>query len=248
MATKKKKAAEKTEESSSSHPDSDSSGDAGSDAGEKKASAAADKAEEKPVEEPKKLVLEPLRAEFKPHDSYPPITAAETVEYCPIDGLPPDFCQYGPLWEKAKPWCMEHYPHYYPELSGVSLEDAKKKAAEATAKSKIKELPGGKKKAEAAPEVTVKKLTRGGRKCIVCVSGLESFGVKLDAAAKLFKKKFACGASVVKGENGLPDMVELQGDFEQEVIDLICAEWKEVPRDRCMILDGGTKKKGKSGR
>ena len=36
------------------------------------------------------------------------------------------------------------------------------------------------------------------------------FGVKLDAVAKLFKKKFACGSSVVKGENGAPDTVDVQ--------------------------------------
>merc|ERR1712048_1409105 len=114
-------------------------------------------------------------------------------------------------WDKCKPVCMEKFPHYYPELcSAENLDEAKKKAAEATEKSKVKELPGGKKKREASPSVTIKKLSRGGRKCVTSVAGLDGFGVKLDDAAKLFKKKFACGCSVVAGENGAQDSVDIQ--------------------------------------
>merc|ERR1712079_106740 len=161
-----------------------------------------------PVENVEKAGIEeskkPIVIEFQPHDSYPPIEGKEEIEYCPICGLPPDFCQYGPSWEKCKPWCMEHYPQYYPELSGVSLEDAKKSAQEATERGKEKILPGGKKKRESSPRVKIRKLTRSGRKCVTSVTGLELFDVKLDAVAKLFKKKFSCGCSVVKGENGVP--------------------------------------------
>jgi len=201
--------------------------------------AESEKKEEKP--KPK-----PFSVPFRPHTEDPPMEAAVIVEYCPIDGLPPDFCQYGPSWEKSKPWCLEHYPQYYPELSGVSLEDAKKVAEAAEDKSKEKLLPGGKKKREASPRVTIKKLSRGGRKCVTTVTGLDGFGVKLDAAAKLFKKKFACGSSVVKGDNGQPDFIEIQGDFEEEVIDVVQGEYKDVERKKFIIAEGGTKKKGKS--
>lgn len=182
---------------------------------------------------------------FKPHDSYPEITGAEKVEYCEIDGLPPDFCQFGPAWDKAKPVCMEKFAHFYPELVGASLEDAKKGAAQAAEKSKVKELPGGKKKREASPSVTLKRLSRGGRKCVTVVCGLESFGVKLEPLAKIFKKKFACGVSVVKAEvAGQGDNVEIQGDFEDEVIEIICKEHKEIPKSKIAVLAEGTKKKG----
>merc|ERR1719229_1416694 len=113
----------------------------------------------------------------------------------------------------SKPWCMENAPHYYPELSGVSLDAAKKSAEAAQEKGKEKLLPGGKKKREASPHITIKKLSRGGRKCVTSVTGLESFGVKLEPMAKLFKKKFSCGASVVKGDAGQPDTVDIQGNF-----------------------------------
>eukprot|EP00931_Biecheleriopsis_adriatica_P104308 TRINITY_DN78990_c0_g1_i1.p1 TRINITY_DN78990_c0_g1~~TRINITY_DN78990_c0_g1_i1.p1 ORF type:complete len:260 (-),score=109.13 TRINITY_DN78990_c0_g1_i1:73-852(-) len=203
--------------------------------------------EEKKAEEAPKKPPEPYRAVWRPHDDFPPIEKAEDVFYCPVPecGLPPDFCQYGPCWEKCKPWCLENVPHYYPELSGVSLEDAKKSAEAAKEKSKEKLLPGGKKKREKSPGVSIKKLSRGGRKCVTSVAGLDTFGVKLDDVAKLFKKKFACGCAVVKGENTAPDTVDIQGDFEDEVIDIILAEWKDVPREKITVLDGATKKKGK---
>lgn len=186
-----------------------------------------------------------FRMEFKMHNSYEPMESAVTVTYCPICSLPPDFCQYGPVWEKCKPWCLENAPHYYPELSGVSLEDAKKKAEEINEKAKEKLLPGGKVKRAKSPHVTIRKLNRGGRKCVTSVAGLDLFSIKLDDVAKLFKKKFACGCAVVKGENTLPDTVDIQGDFEDEVIDIIAAEWKQVPTDKISVLDAGNKKKGK---
>lgn len=183
--------------------------------------------------------------EYRPHTDFPPMRAPQVVRYCPTCGLPPDFCRYGPSWERCKPWCLENYPEYFPDLAGASLDDAKKSAQAVVEKQKVKELPGGKMKRAKSPEVTIKKLTRGGRKCVTTVGGLDGFGVKLDAVAKLFKKKFACGAAVVKGEAGAEDAVEIQGDFGPEVVDVICDEYKTVPRQKFSIVDGGTKKKGK---
>lgn len=267
----KKKPVKKEEISSS---DSDSSSSSSSGAEEKpvpkkkalgkakaKAEAAAEGAEEKeapakegeeaaaeksPSEEEKKAAVfePPPRAVFKPHTDYPEITAAEELEYCPTCGLPPDFCQYGPSWAKCQPWCMEKYPHYYPELSGLSLDDAKKKAQEAADKTKVKELPGGKKKRDASPGCSIKMLSRGGRKCVTSVAGLDLFGVKLDDAAKKFKKKFSCGASVVQQDNGQGTTVDIQGDFGVEVTIIMTEEWG-IPEAKIENIDGGTKKKGK---
>lgn len=214
---------------------------------EKKA-APEEASEPKASEDPAPAKAEaPSAPEFKPHDSYPPISKAEVVEYCPVCGLPPDFCQHGTCWDKCKPVCMEKFPQYYPELAGASLADAKKTAEEAAEQAKIKELPGGKKKREKSPEITIKKLTRSGRKCVTSVQGLEGFDVKLESAAKIFKKKFSCGASVVGGDGGLPETVDIQGDFEEEVVACICKEFPAVKRDKICFVEGGTKKKaGKS--
>ena len=63
-----------------------------------------------------------------------------------------------------------------------------------------KKLPGGKtkKKEKNAKAVTITRSTRNRRKMITTVSGLHYFDVKNAEAAKLFGKKFACGASVSK--------------------------------------------------
>ena len=47
-------------------------------------------------------------------------------------------------------------------------------------------------------QVVLERNTRNKKKCITTISGLESFGVKLQEAAKLFGKKFASGASITK--------------------------------------------------
>jgi len=176
---------------------------------------------------------------FKGHEEYPEISSAATVEYCPVCGLPPDFCIWGPSWDKCKPVCMEKFPYYYPELAGVDLGAAKEKAQAAEEKAKVKELPGGKKTRAKSPEVLIRKMTRGGRKCVTSIQGLEAFGVKPEAAAKLFKKKFACGSAPVKGEQGQPDTVDIQGDFEDEVIQLIVENFKEVPKKKISVVEGG---------
>lgn len=225
-------------------PAEDEESDSGSE--EEESSEEEKAAPEKKVDEPKKPVG-PLVVVFKAHDSYPEIKKEEKVVYCPICGLPPDFCQYGVSWAKCKPSCIEKFPQYYPELAGINLDEAKDTAAAAAEKGKVKEKPGGKKVREASPHVTVKKLTRGGRKCVTMIVGLDGFGVNLDAAAKKFKKKFACGCAVVKGEAGHPDSVDVQGDIADtgDPVDLICDEFRSVPREKVTIEAGGTKKKGK---
>jgi translation initiation factor 1 (eIF-1/SUI1) len=54
--------------------------------------------------------------------------------------------------------------------------------------------------AKKGPKVMVSRLSRGKRKFLTLVSGLEAFGVVPKDACSIFKKKFACGVSQVKGE------------------------------------------------
>jgi|ERR1711974_176377 len=114
---------------------------------------------------------------------------------------------------------LVNYPQYYPELAGLSLEDIEKKAAtkkaELDKKAATKEMPGGKKAKKQTVGVVVKTQKRQGRKMTTTVTGLETFGIKLDEAAKKFKKKFACGSAVQKAP-GQPDCVEIQGDPDQD--------------------------------
>jgi hypothetical protein len=57
--------------------------------------------------------------------------------------------------------------------------------------------------------VVLESHTRNKKKCVTTVTGLEGFGVKLSEAAKLFGKKFACGASVVKNATGT-EQIDMQ--------------------------------------
>jgi translation initiation factor 1 (eIF-1/SUI1) len=50
---------------------------------------------------------------------------------------------------------------------------------------------------------------RQGRKMVTTVSGLEMFDVKLEDAAKKFKKKFACGSAVQKASHAGITLVRL---------------------------------------
>jgi len=188
----------------------------------------------------------PPPPEFKAHTDYPPMKCAVVVQYSPHSGLPPDFCQYGPTWDKCKPWCMENFPQYYPELSGVSLEDAKKTAEDASEKSKEKLLPGGKKKRDASPHISIRLLTRGGRKCCTTVTGLDGFGVNMEDAAKKWKKKFACGCSVVKDNAGC-DIIEIQGDVVSggDLENTLCDQFPDITPAKISVMDSATKKKGK---
>ncbi|CAN6563796.1 unnamed protein product [Malus baccata var. baccata] len=136
------------------------------------------------------------------------------VLYCAMCSLPAEYCEFGPDFEKCKPWLIQNAPDLYPDL--VKEANAKETdkvanqlqstgissgggdgAASSAPKEEVKRLPGGKIKKK-KQEVTIEKVTRNKRKSITTVKGLELFGVKLSDASKKLGKKFATGASVVK--------------------------------------------------
>ena len=61
------------------------------------------------------------------------------------------------------------------------------------------------------------------------------------AAAKLFGKKFACGSAFQKGKNGLPDQIEIQGNFMEELPSFLLDKFK-IELDSIQLIEG--KKKG----
>merc|ERR1711862_148112 len=56
--------------------------------------------------------------------------------------------------------------------------------------------------------------------------GLKTFGIDLKVASKFFGQKFACGASIT-GD----DEIVIQGDFKDDLFDLIPEKWSEVDED-----------------
>jgi density-regulated protein DRP1 len=90
---------------------------------------------------------------------------------------------------------------------------------------------------EAQVVISVNK--RNKRKFLTVVAGLDAFGVKLADAAKACGKKFASGASVVKG-TGTPDTVEIQGDHKESLAELVAGLFG-VPKSVIYYLDDGKK-------
>eukprot|EP00389_Voromonas_pontica_P003026 GDKH01004479.1.p1 GENE.GDKH01004479.1~~GDKH01004479.1.p1 ORF type:complete len:250 (+),score=47.39 GDKH01004479.1:159-908(+) len=178
----------------------------------------------------------PPPTEFQ-HDANPTIDGYTEIEYCTVCGFPRDFCEFGPCWERCRASTLAACPQYYSHLSKEEIDRLIETAVDAPASTTAAPVVGGKKKkAEDELKVTIKLEARKGKKTITKVTGLERFGVKLDKAAKALAKKFACGASVVKGVPGHPDSIEIQGDVAIELDEAFGKEFPEVPRDKVANL------------
>ncbi|KAK5825000.1 hypothetical protein PVK06_019802 [Gossypium arboreum] len=173
------------------------------------------------------------------------------VLYCPICSLPAEYCEFGPDFEKCKPWLISNAPDLYPHLLKEANEKEGEKVSEqlqsvgiscaaegaassappgSTVSSKqedVKRLPGGKIKKKEKQEVVIEKVVRNRRKCITIVKGLDLFGIKLSDASKKLGKKFATGASVVKGPTD-KEQIDVQGDISYDIVEYITETWPAV--------------------
>ncbi|KAH0970717.1 hypothetical protein GBA52_022873 [Prunus armeniaca] len=105
------------------------------------------------------------------------------VLYCAVCSLPAEYCEFGPDFEKCKPWLIQNAPDLYPDL--------------------------------------VK-------------------GVKLSDASKKLGKKFATGASVVKGPTE-KDQIDVQGDIAYDIVEFITDTWPDVPEAAIFFIEDGRK-------
>lgn len=113
-------------------------------------------------------------------------------------------------------------------------------AAAGAAAAPSPEKKSGKKKKGGKPEVVLERNTRNKKKCITTISGLDAFGVKLGEASKLFGKKFASGASVVKNAEG-KEHIDVQGDFLDQAAELIIKQFKEVKKGDVYYIESKKK-------
>ncbi|KAB1668827.1 hypothetical protein Goshw_027784 [Gossypium schwendimanii] len=186
------------------------------------------------------------------------------VLYCPICSLPAEYCEFGPDFEKCKPWLISNAPDLYPhllkeanekegekvseQLQSVGISSAAEGAASSappgsTVSSKqedVKRLPGGKIKKKEKQEVVIEKVVRNRRKCITIVKGLDLFGIKLSDASKKLGKKFATGASVVKGPTD-KEQIDVQGDISYDIVEYITETWPAVPETAIFFIEDGKK-------
>ncbi|KAK7411935.1 hypothetical protein VNO78_03379 [Psophocarpus tetragonolobus] len=179
------------------------------------------------------------------------------VLYCGVCSLPPEYCEFGSDFEKCKPWLIQNVPDLYPDLlKEANVKDADKvadklqntgisgagdgAASSAPKQEEVKRLPGGKIKKKEKQEVVIEKVVRNKRKCITTVKGLELFGVKLSDASKKLGKKFATGASVVKGPTE-KEQIDVQGDIAYDVVEFITDTWPDVPETAIFFIEDGRK-------
>ncbi|KAG6413873.1 hypothetical protein SASPL_126588 [Salvia splendens] len=171
------------------------------------------------------------------------------VLYCGVCSLPAEFCEFGPDFQKCKPWLIQNAPQLYPDLikdagekDGLSdqLQSTSISDGSLKPKEEVKRLPGGKIKKKDKQEVIIEKMTRNKRKCITTVKGLELFGVKLNDASKKLGKKFATGASVVKGPTE-KEQIDVQGDISYDLVEFIIDTWPDVPETAIFFIEDGKK-------
>ncbi|KAL4296370.1 hypothetical protein GQ457_12G021190 [Hibiscus cannabinus] len=186
------------------------------------------------------------------------------VLYCTICSLPAEYCEFGPDFEKCKPWLINNAPELYPHLLKEANEKEAEKVSEQlqsigvsssadgaassarpvnTSSSKqedVKRLPGGKIKKKEKQEVVIEKVVRNRRKCITIVKGLDLFGIKLSDASKKLGKKFATGASVVKGPTE-KEQIDVQGDISYDIVEYITETWPAVPETAIFFIEDGKK-------
>ncbi|KAB0365987.1 hypothetical protein FD754_010143 [Muntiacus muntjak] len=152
------------------------------------------------------------------------------VLYCGVCSLPTEYCECMPDVTKCRQWLEKNFPN---EFAKLTVENSPKQEAG------ISEGQG-----TAGEEEEKKKQKRGGRakiprakkKYVTRVCGLGTFEIDLKEAQRFFAQKFSCGASVT-GE----DEIIIQGDFTDDVIDVIQEKWPEVGDDS--IEDLGEVKK-----
>uniref|UniRef100_A0A0E0JF64 Translation machinery-associated protein 22 n=1 Tax=Oryza punctata TaxID=4537 RepID=A0A0E0JF64_ORYPU len=187
------------------------------------------------------------------------------VLYCGVCGLPAEYCEFSPDFERCKPWLRANAPGVYPEELlassssaagaadvdkvgerlqgfGISAADGSTSAGDASAskQEEVKRLPGGKVKKKDKQEVVIEKIVRNKRKCVTVVKGLELFGVKLSDASKKLGKKFATGASVVKGPTE-KEQIDVQGDISYDIVEFITDTWPDVPESAIFFIEDGRK-------
>ncbi|KAL5999599.1 hypothetical protein ACLOJK_037884 [Asimina triloba] len=109
-----------------------------------------------------------------------------------------------------------------------------------TKQEEVKRLPGGKIKKKEKQEVVIEKVVRNKRKCVTIVKGLDHFGVKLSDASKKLGKKFATGASVVKGPTE-KEQIDVQGDIAYDIVEFITDTWPDVPESAIYFIEDGRK-------
>jgi len=157
------------------------------------------------------------------------------VVYCGHCGLPPEYCEYFPDYDKCRQWLEANLPS---ELGKLAVEGGTEEEKKGRQKRGGKGLVHTKKPTgKAGPKkINVSRAPRGKKKSVTVVTGLGTWGVDLKLAAKFFSTRFAASSSVT-GD----DEIVIQGDVKDDLFDVIPEKWPEVDEDS--INDLGDQKR-----
>ncbi|ETW43279.1 hypothetical protein PFNF135_02192 [Plasmodium falciparum NF135/5.C10] len=148
------------------------------------------------------------------HDKYEPVI----VEYCKVCGMPYEYCEYGNSFNECK---EENKDKYNYDALNSNVEVNKKQTKKPTK--------------NVSQKITIQKTTRAKKKVVTVVTGLHPY-IKLEKMAKIFSKFYACGSSVIKGANNNPDQIDIQGDVEHNIVEVIMKNCPELTEDSFSIL------------
>lgn len=182
------------------------------------------------------------------------VQGPKKVLYCEACGLPGEYCEFSPEVDTCIEWLKKHEPDRVataeqvatmramsdevrkkmklkpverPETAAGTADEegvAEKKAGGGEGEAAAEPKPAPKKKRH--PRVTVSRVQRSKRKFLTLVEGIDAYGVDLKEACSAFKKKFACGVSVVKGTTE----IEIQGDVSYEIAEFIIDKWPQIDK------------------
>jgi density-regulated protein DRP1 len=162
------------------------------------------------------------------------------VVYDAVTGVPSEYNEFLPKdCDEYKKWkAVQSGEKLEGGMANLAVADdtAGADAAPATAAAEAPKKSSSKKKNKDAPMVVLEKNVRNKKKCITTISGLDTFGVKLSEAAKMFGKKFASGASVNKTPDG-KEQIDCQGDFLDSAAELILKQYKDsIKREDIYVI------------
>lgn len=148
------------------------------------------------------------------------------VLYCPNCTFPAEYCEFGGMMDKCRPWLLEHAA----ELA--EAEDRGRKRRILTEKERLEALLEGRgiKKA-LSREVVIEVERRTGRRMITSVFGMDLFGFNLKDLSREWRKRFSCGAGVRVAEEGKhQDCIDIQGDVVDKLAEMMCSEY-QIPKE-----------------
>ncbi|XP_068608885.1 density-regulated protein isoform X3 [Brachionichthys hirsutus] len=167
------------------------------------------------------------QGKFDPESKYP-----LKVLYCGVCSLPSEYCEYMPEPAKCRHWLEKNFPDVFAKMTVGNAPKQEPGAREVPLagedEEKKKQRRGGRglirqKKKTVPQKVSIAKIPRAKKKYVTRVCGLATFDIELKEAQRFFAQKFSCGASVTA-----EDEIIIQGDFTDDIIDVIQEKWPEV--------------------